>query len=61
VEVGVSFTVTARRIIRPVLFNKTINYETCVEVILRQFFLDVTEEERLSYCPHCIYLYASLI
>jgi hypothetical protein len=65
VKVGVWCAVSARRIVVPVSFNKTINCERYVQVILGQFFPELTEEERLywpvsaklSYCPPCTYLY----
>jgi hypothetical protein len=47
VKVGVSCAVIARRIIGPVLFNETNNCETYVQVIVRQFFPEEREEERL--------------
>jgi hypothetical protein len=49
----------------PVFFNETINCERYVQVILRQFFSELTEEETLYgwlqqdfiYCPlgRCVY------
>jgi hypothetical protein len=36
-----------RKIIGPVFFNERINCERYVQVILRQFFPELTEEERL--------------
>jgi hypothetical protein len=49
------------------VFNETINYKRYVQVTLGQFFPELTEEERLwqvlarlSYYPHCTYVYAGL-
>jgi hypothetical protein len=39
--------VSARRIVGPVLFNETIKCERYVHVILRKFFPELPEEERL--------------
>jgi hypothetical protein len=47
VEVGVWCTVSARRIVGSVFFNETINCERYVQVLLGQFFPELTEEERL--------------
>jgi hypothetical protein len=47
VTVGVWCASSARRIVGPVFFNETINCERYVWVILRQFFSELTEEERL--------------
>jgi hypothetical protein len=47
VQVGVWCAVSARRIAGPVFFNKTINFERYVQVILGQFFSQLTEGERL--------------
>jgi hypothetical protein len=47
VKVGVWGAVSARRIVEPVFFNKTINCERYVQVILGHFFPELTEEERL--------------
>jgi hypothetical protein len=47
VKVGVWCAVSARRTAGPVLFNETINCDRYVQVILRQFFPWLTEEERL--------------
>jgi hypothetical protein len=49
VNVGVWCAASARRIVGPVFFNKTINCERYVQVILGKFFPELTEEERL-YC-----------
>jgi hypothetical protein len=46
-KVDVWCAVSARRIIVPVLFNKTVNCETYVYVILRQFSPELTEKEKL--------------
>jgi hypothetical protein len=46
VKVGVWCAVSAR-IIGPMFFNKTINCERFMQVILRQIFTELTEEERL--------------
>jgi hypothetical protein len=46
VKVGVWCALNARRIVGPVFFNETINSERYVQVILRQFFPDLTEEKR---------------
>jgi hypothetical protein len=51
VKVGVWCAVSERRIIGPVFCNETINYERYVQVILWQFFPELTEEERL--CGWC--------
>jgi hypothetical protein len=45
VKVGVWCTLSARRIVGPVFFNETINCEIYVQVILGQFFPELTEEE----------------
>jgi hypothetical protein len=47
VEVGVWCAVSAKRIVGPVFFNETINCERYVQIILRQFFPELTKEERL--------------
>jgi hypothetical protein len=47
VKVSVWCAVSARRIVGPVFFNETINYKRYVWVILRQFFPELTKEERL--------------
>jgi hypothetical protein len=47
VKVGVWCAVSARRIVGPVFFHETINCERYVQIILRQFFPNLTEEERL--------------
>jgi hypothetical protein len=51
-----------------IFFSGTINCERHVQVILRQFFQELTEEEtlwlasaRLIYCPHCRYVYAGFV
>jgi hypothetical protein len=46
VKVGAWCAVSARRIVGPVFYNKTINFERYVQVILRQFLPELTEEER---------------
>jgi hypothetical protein len=46
VNIGVWCALSAR-IVGCVFFNKTINCERYVRVILRQFFSELTEEERL--------------
>jgi hypothetical protein len=52
----------------PCFFNETVNYERYVQVILGQFYPELTEEERLygwfqqdSYCPPCTYAYAGFV
>jgi hypothetical protein len=50
VKVGVWCATSARRIIGPVLFKETINCERYVQVILGQFFPELTEEHRLYVC-----------
>jgi hypothetical protein len=47
VKVGVWCAVSARRIVGPEFFKETINCERYVEVILGQFFSELTEGERL--------------
>jgi hypothetical protein len=47
VKVGVSCALSARRIVGHVIFNETVNCERYVWVILRQYFSELTEEERL--------------
>jgi hypothetical protein len=47
VKVGVWYAVSARRIVGPVFFNEILNCERYVQVILGQFFPELTEEERL--------------
>jgi hypothetical protein len=47
VKVGVWCAVSARRIVGPVFFNETINCERYVQVILRQFFPELKEKERI--------------
>jgi hypothetical protein len=47
VKVGVWCALSARRIVGPVLFNETINCERYVQVMLGQFFSELTEDERL--------------
>jgi hypothetical protein len=49
VKVGIWCAVSARRIAGPVFFNERINCEGYVQVILRQFFSELTEEERLKF------------
>jgi hypothetical protein len=44
---GVWCAVSARRIVGPVFFNEKINFERYVQVILGEFFPELTEEERL--------------
>jgi hypothetical protein len=39
--------VSAKRIVGLVFFNRTINFEIYVQVILRQLFPELTEEERV--------------
>jgi hypothetical protein len=46
-EVGVWCAVSARRIAGPLFFNKTINWEGYVQVILGKFFPQLTDAERL--------------
>jgi hypothetical protein len=47
VKVGVWCAVSARRIVEPVFFKRTINFERYVQVVLRQFFTVLTEEGKL--------------
>jgi hypothetical protein len=47
VEVGVIRASSARRTVGPVISTETINYERYVQVVLGQFFPELTEEERL--------------
>jgi hypothetical protein len=47
VKVGVWSALSARRIVGPVFFKKTVNCERYIQVILGQFFPELTEEERL--------------
>jgi hypothetical protein len=47
VKVGVGSVISARRSVGYVLFNRTVNWERYVQVILGQFFPELTEEERL--------------
>jgi hypothetical protein len=47
VKVGVWRALNARRIVGPVSFDETVNYEIYVQVILGQFFSELTEEYRL--------------
>jgi hypothetical protein len=44
VKVGVWYVVSARRIVGPMFFNETINCERYVQVIIRQFFSELTKE-----------------
>jgi hypothetical protein len=44
---GVWCALSARRIVVPVVVNQTIGCEKYVQVILGQFFPELTEEERL--------------
>jgi hypothetical protein len=46
-KVGVWCAVSARRIVGLVLFYKRVNHERYAQVILGQFFPELTEEERL--------------
>jgi hypothetical protein len=49
--------VCARRIVGPVFLTKKLIakiYTSRSEEIISE----VTKEERLSYCPHCMYIYA---
>jgi hypothetical protein len=46
-KVGVWCSLSARRIVGPVFFNKIINCERYVQVILGQFISELREEERL--------------
>jgi hypothetical protein len=43
----VSWCAVYARIVGPVFFNETINRERYVQVILTQFFPEITQEERL--------------
>jgi hypothetical protein len=47
VKVGVRCSLSARRIVVPVFLKETINCKIYVQVILRKFFPDLTEEESL--------------
>jgi hypothetical protein len=47
VKVGACCAVSARRFGAPVFLNETVNCERHVQVILGQFFPELTEEERL--------------
>jgi hypothetical protein len=47
VKVGILCAVGSSRVVAPVLFNGTINYEKYVQVILGQSFPELTEVERL--------------
>jgi hypothetical protein len=42
-----NLTLSARKTVGPVFFNETINCERYVQIILGQFFSELTEEERL--------------
>jgi hypothetical protein len=46
-KVGVWCAISARRIVGPVFFNEIINCEKYVQVILGQFFCELTEDERI--------------
>jgi hypothetical protein len=46
-KVGVWCVLSAKRIVGPVFFYEMINCERYIEVILGQFFSELTEEERL--------------
>jgi hypothetical protein len=46
-KVGVWCAVSARRVVRPLFFNETINCERYVQVILWQFFPEFTEDDKL--------------
>jgi hypothetical protein len=43
----VSAVILSARFVGPMFFNETIHCERCVQVILGQFFSELTEEERL--------------
>jgi hypothetical protein len=47
VKVGVWCALSARRIVGPVFFNENINCDRYVQVIVGQFFSELTEEESL--------------
>jgi hypothetical protein len=47
VKIGFLCAVSARRIVGPMFFNETVSCERYVRIVLRQFFLELTEEERL--------------
>jgi hypothetical protein len=47
VKVGVWCALSARRTVGPVFFNETVNCKRYIQVILGQFFSELTEEERL--------------
>jgi hypothetical protein len=47
VKVGVWCAVSAKHTVGPVLFNETMNCKRYIQVILRQFFPELTKEERL--------------
>jgi hypothetical protein len=68
VKVGVWCALSARRVMGPVFFNETINCERYIWVIFGHFYSELTEEDRLwlvsarlSYCPHCTYVYAGIV
>jgi hypothetical protein len=69
VKVGVCCAVSARRIVAPLFFlNETIKCVRYEQVILGHFCPELTEEgrlclvsARLSYCPHCTYIYAGFV
>jgi hypothetical protein len=66
VKVGVWCAVIGRKIVGSVFFSKTINCKRCIQVILGQFFPELTEEERLyswfqqdsatAHTAHTVYL-----
>jgi hypothetical protein len=43
----VNLALSARKALGPVFFNETVNCERSVQIILRQVFPELTEEERL--------------
>lgn len=46
VKIGVWCAISARRIIGPIFFRETINADRYIDLILRPFFQELTEEER---------------
>jgi hypothetical protein len=47
VKIGVWCAVSAKRVVEPAFFSEIINCERCVQVILGQFFPELTEEDKL--------------
>jgi hypothetical protein len=69
VKVGVWYAVSARRIVVPVFFNETINYERYVQVILGKFFPELQkkkdygwfEQDSATARTARLYLYAGFV